>query len=138
MSLKFLCKVQLGDQMGICLFNNGETTIRSLLPTYDDIHYNMAICTNMPFYGDYTIDPGRYHIIIVELPKVKEPIIAYLRYVDKEHRKIEFAIEPSSDKSDIDLLKKMLLEKFQKYINEENAIREQKISNAIEKFQTLN
>jgi hypothetical protein len=136
--VSIVCTVQLGEQLGMCLFNNSKGIIRSLLPTYEDNIDTTSLCTNMPFYGDYSIDPGQYHMIIIELPKVDEPIIGHLRYsVDNTSSKLNFNIKPSTEKMDIDKLKKMLLEEFQKIIADEDLKRKVIVENAITIFQNL-
>lgn len=133
-----VCTVQLGNQLGMCLLNNSKGKVRSLLPTYDEKVGDTEICTNMIFHGDYTIDPGRYHMIVIELPEVDHPLIGYLRYsVDNTSSKLKFDINPATESDDIDTLKKMLLEKFQKIIDEENDKRSSAISMAISTFRNL-
>lgn len=133
-----VCTIQLGNQLGMCLLNNSKGVVRSLLPTYNEKVNDQEICTNMAFHGNYTIDPGQYHMIIIELPKVEESILGYLRYsVDNTSSKLKFDINPTSESYDIDTLKKMLLEKFQKIIDDENAKRSSAVSMAISTFRAL-
>lgn len=133
-----VCTVQLGNQLGMCLLNNSKGKVQSILPTYDEKVGDTEICTNMIFYGDYTISPGKYHMIIIELPKVDHSILGYLRYsVDNTSNKLKFDINPASELDDIDTLKKMLLEKFQKIIDNENTQRDMVVKNAIETLKHL-
>lgn len=135
MSLKIVCVVQVGNQIGMCLFNDSDQIIRSLLPMFDEVVGDVELSTNMNYYGDMTIEPNTYNMIIVELPKVKKTTKAYLTFNIKN--KLLFTFEPSTEEDDIEKLKYVLSTKFRQIINERIITLSTRMTNAISKFDKL-
>lgn len=130
-----VCSVQVGDQLGMCLFNDSDLIIRSLSPMYNEIVGNVELSTNMIYYGNATMDPNTYNMIIIELPKVEKTTKAQMCF--NVGSKLTFTFEPSIGKVDIDKLKEMLSTKFRQIINEKILTLSMRMTNAIDNFQKL-
>lgn len=127
MALNIIDKVQLGNQMAICLYNdsNKDITLIDFIFTCD----NAVI--GLPSYGNNKIQSKKFNIIIAELPT--ESGSSQISYETNSGKyMIGFNYEPLSDTGgDTDALKNMMIDKLDSIIRTYDIERMKELLSAI-------